>query len=173
MKEITKVLKDFDNILRSIASKQEMTISEIELQKNNAFKEEQILYLIDEGLVIRTKAPVHYKISQKGIVFISQGGYQKANRNLIVNRTSNIVYLVASPLIALISVTISIFTFIYTNNNTKELICNELKKTNSLISYEKKQDSIHCNKKLSKICGSNKDTADFNDKKAKNDIFVQ
>ena len=108
MKNLNNELQKLDSILNEIAQKEGYFIREDELKKNKIYEKAKIDFLLNENLIEATSTPVFIKLTQKGIIFISKGGFTKENKNLKLNKTSNIVYLLATPFIALISVVLSI-----------------------------------------------------------------
>lgn len=125
MKKLTKELEQLDLILTKLAGSEQYGIAENELKKFKHYSSKRLAFLIDEKLISKSDSPIYFQLTQKGIVFTAKGGFQKENKMQIFFKNSNLIYLIATPIMAMISVSISIFTLFYskqaeidvTNNN--------------------------------------------------------
>lgn len=115
MKKLTTELKKLDNILYALASEESYFLSDQNLKNAKFYDENKIDYLINEELIKITSAPICYKLTQKGIVFISNGGFEREQKKQKLNKTSNLVYLLATPIIAFISLVLSIIAISQSN----------------------------------------------------------
>lgn len=118
MKEIKRELKKLDKILALIGCKSKHCISKDELEKNPLSSHLRIDFLENEGLIMRSRTPVYYSLTQKGIVFIANGGYSLERKRSNRYKTSNMIYLIGTPIIALVSLLISFSAFHLSNTTT-------------------------------------------------------
>ena len=162
MKDLNKELKTLDDILNKIVQEEGYSIKEEELKKTKGYDKAKIEFLKEEKYIEETSTPVYFKITQKGIIFISKGGYSSENRNLRLSKTSNIVYLLATPFIALISVVLSIIAL--SNSVAKESKSSSNYQLNEIDScWIRKDTSIKEIEITEKYSYSKKDTTDINE----------
>jgi hypothetical protein len=123
MRAITDELKKLDNILTYIGNHRNSSVSEEELKSSKLYDLEKFIFLEKEGMILCTRIPISYRLTQKGIVFISYGGYEYESKRKRMDRRSNLFYLLSSPLIALVSLLLSLFALIISlsaNKNNEE-----------------------------------------------------
>ena len=128
MKKSDLVLRDFDEILSSIKQRENLSISVIDLKKQSLYKKDLLKFLCEEHHLLfdgSATSEGEYKLTMKGNLFVVDGGYQgDLKRKRRANQKNNF-YLIASPIIALIAVAISIVS-----------MCNSSSKTNQPLHFE-------------------------------------
>jgi hypothetical protein len=146
MKEYINELKMLDNLLILIAESVDYCVSENKIRSSVYFNNKRLIFLEKEELIMRTNSPVNFQLTQKGLVFISNGGFVKERKKQNFNRNSNLINSISTPIIALISVTISIIALIRTNTP----IHNENNLNNSKISEHIDSCTLIKSEKLNK-----------------------
>jgi hypothetical protein len=108
-----------DEILKLIAKENNFCVAESKLKEFKYYNENRIDFLTKEGLIRKTSPPEIYILTQRGIVFIAGGGFEKEKKKQVFDRTSNLVYLLASPLIAILSLILSIIAISRPDNSSR------------------------------------------------------
>lgn len=109
MNSIKKELQRLDKILSYLIAQFDFRSDESNFKKNG-FDNNRIDFLCDERLIFRTNPPVQYKLTQKGIIHISKGGFASEFKKKRIDRTINLLYLLSSIIILFISLLLSIYS---------------------------------------------------------------
>lgn len=127
MKNFYDELDNLDKILTLIGNQEGFYISEVELMKYNYAGQRQLTFLNDENYIYKTNAPVVYRLTQKGILFISKGGFIGERKRIEFERRGNLFNSIGSPIFSLISVIIASFALYFStikpNNETLKCEC--------------------------------------------------
>jgi hypothetical protein len=114
-------LKKTDDILRFILSTQGEDCTENKLKAEGLFCYERLAYLQSEGLISRLIHSATYILTQKGIIFISMGGYEAEWKKMESTKKLNTFYLFVTPACAFLSLALSITTLCLTYNRSGNL----------------------------------------------------
>ena len=149
MENIIEELTKLDNILIFVGNQYNHSILEEELKKNNLYNIEQLIFLQQEGFLKCTNIPISYRLTQKGIVFISNGGFEQELKRKNIDRKSNLIYLLSSPLLAFSSLILSIFAIYFSLTISKNKQEQPLNFTNEIkVSIPPLKDTNFMTKKL-------------------------